>query len=75
MSDDAPVPVSAVRVGIGQFLLAAEHVDVGLVFLADGDRFEVVGEPTNIGGDRYLATVRGPAGDLTAQLIVGHRVN
>jgi hypothetical protein len=75
MSDDDAVPVDAVRVGIGQFLLAAERVDVGLVFVVDGARYEVVGEPSNIGGDRYLATVRGPAGDLTAQLNVGHRVN
>ncbi|WP_328321862.1 hypothetical protein OHA70_25530 [Kribbella sp. NBC_00382] len=75
MSDDAAEPVSAVRVGIGQFLLAAERVVAGLVFVADGDRFEVIGEPMAIGGDRYLATVRGPAGDLTAQLNVGHRVN
>jgi hypothetical protein len=78
LDDLSDVPVDAVRAGPSEFLLAAQRVDVGLVFVVAGDQFEefeVVGEPTNIGGDRYLAIVRGPAGELRAQLTVGHRVN
>jgi hypothetical protein len=41
MNDDG-VPVAAVR--IGQFLLAAERVTSGLVFIVDDARFEVIGE-------------------------------
>lgn len=73
MNDDV-VPVAAVRVGPGHFLLAAERVTSGLVFIVDGARFEVLGEPVSIGGDRFLATIRGPIGQLSAQLQVGHRV-
>lgn len=73
MRDDI-APVDAVRVGPGQFLLAAERVTGGLVFIVAGARFEVVGEPVSIGGDRFLATVQGPNGQLSAQLNVGHRV-
>lgn len=73
MSGDV-VPVDAVRVGPGQFLLAAERVTAGVVFIVEGARFEVLGEPVSIGGGRLLATVRGPIGQLNAQLQVGHRV-
>jgi hypothetical protein len=73
MSDDV-VPVDGIRVGPGQFLLAAEMVELGLVFVIDGDRFEVVGQPVDVGAGRYLATVQGSAGQLTAQLQVGRRV-
>lgn len=73
MSDDV-APVDAVRIGPGRFLLAAERIDPGLVFIVDGARFEVIGEPVSIGRDRFLATVRGPIGQLSAQLQIGHRV-
>lgn len=73
MSDNGAA-VDAVRIGPGQFLLAAELVALGLVFVVDGDRFEVVGQPVDIGAGHYLATVQGPAGQLTARLQVGRRV-
>jgi hypothetical protein len=74
MNDDV-VPVDAVRVGPGQFLLAAEGVTIGLLFAVGGARFEVVSEPVNIGSGQFIATVRGPTGQLSAQLTVGHRVS
>jgi len=68
--------VQAVRVGPGSYLLAAEQIHVGLVFVVAGQRYEVIGEPTAIGGDRYFAAVRRPdGGRLTAQLQVGHKVS
>lgn len=70
------VEVPAVRVAPGSYLLAADRVDVGLVFVVDGERYEVTGQPAAIGGDRYMAVVRRPdGGQLTAQLQIGRRVN
>ncbi|ONI75826.1 hypothetical protein BWI15_08415 [Kribbella sp. ALI-6-A] len=65
MSDeDNTGPVEAVRVGPGQFLLAAERaeVEIGLVFATAGQTFEVVSRPVDVGSGRYLATVNLMAG-------------
>ena len=71
-------PVDAVRVGPGQFLLAAEHVDVGLAFATAGQTFKVVSRPVDVGRGRFLATVDlvdgpGAGRQLTVQLQVGRR--
>jgi hypothetical protein len=66
--------------GDGVFFLAAQAVKRGLVFFDDvSDRFEVVTDPIDAGGGKYIATVRQLSGpgvgrDLTAQLNVGRRV-
>lgn len=80
MSDDAvPVPVHAVRVGPGQFLLAAGSVQAGLTFVVDVQTYVVVSGPVPVGTGTYLATVEVTAGpgvgrQLSAQLQVGRKV-
>lgn len=76
---DHPGPVEAVRVGPGQFLLASERVEIGLMFATAGQTFEVVSRPVDIGSGRYLATVDLVAGpgagrQLTVQVHVGPRI-
>ncbi|MFB6726744.1 hypothetical protein ACFCV3_41625 [Kribbella sp. NPDC056345] len=67
MGDEAEV--AAVRVAPGSYRLQAGRICVGLVFVVDGDRYEVTGQPAPIGSDRYMAVVRRPdGGRLTAQL-------
>jgi hypothetical protein len=72
-------PIEAVRIGPGQFLLAAETLRSTTVFRVGDEIFEVASEPVAVGGGRYFATVEirsGPASGrrLTAQLQVGRRV-
>jgi hypothetical protein len=58
--------VPAMRDG-GVFFLAAETVRRGLVFFDDvSDRFEVVSDPVDVGGGKYLATVRSSPGRMRA---------
>ncbi len=66
------VPVDAVRVGPGQFLLATDRVDVDvdLIFATAGQTFRVITPPVNVGRGRYLPTVDlidGPGGRRSAQ--------
>jgi sarcosine oxidase gamma subunit len=72
-------PVEAVRVGPGQFLLAAERIEMGLTFATAGQTFEIVSRPVDVGSGRFLATVNLVAGpgagrQLTVQVQVGPRV-
>lgn len=72
-------PIPAVRVKPGEFFLAAETVRVGLQFDAEGDVYEVVGDPVRV-GPGWMARVRrvggpGPGGEHNALLHTGKRVN
>jgi hypothetical protein len=72
--------VPAMGAGGGVFFLATQTVKRGLVFFDHvSDRFEVVSDPVDVGGGKYLATVRqltGTNADLerTVQLNVGRQV-
>jgi uncharacterized protein (UPF0128 family) len=72
----ADPPVEAVRVTVGQFLLAAEEVHEGTRFRIKGEVYEVVSKPQVIGTQKYSARVRLPAGRgvIGAWLQVGKRV-
>ncbi|WP_112237837.1 hypothetical protein [Kribbella monticola] len=79
MSNDAAVPIEAVQVGAGRFLLAAEAIAAGALFAVGDQTFRVVSEPVPVGGATYLANItatQGPrAGRLiTAALQVGRQV-
>lgn len=72
-------PVPALRVKPGEFFLAAETVQMGLQFDAEGDLYEVVGRPVRV-GPGWLARVRkvagpGPGCEHNALLHTGKRVN
>jgi hypothetical protein len=73
--DDGPLPVSAVRLGPGQFLLDVADVGPGLVFCLEGRTFRVVSTPVE-NARNYLVTVREIEGpdqgrQLTVQLRLG----
>ncbi|TCC51094.1 hypothetical protein E0H75_13215 [Kribbella capetownensis] len=77
---DSGVPVDAVRAGPGQFRLAAERVEIDLLFATGGQTFRVISRPVDIGSGRYLVTVAVVAGpgagsQLTVQVQVGSRLN
>jgi hypothetical protein len=51
-------PVEAVRVGPGDFILAAEQVELGTRFIVGGRTYEVVSVPRIVATQRYLANVQ-----------------
>jgi hypothetical protein len=72
-------PIPALRVKPGEFFLAAETVQLGLRFDAEGDVYEVVGQPMRV-GPGWMARIRpvsgpGPGGEHTALLHTGRRAN
>jgi hypothetical protein len=72
-------PIPAIRVRPGEFFLAAEAVQLGLRFDADGDVYEVVGRPMRV-GPGWMARVRKVAGsspglEHNALLHTGKRMN
>lgn len=80
MSEDDPAggPVLAVRIGPGNYLVAAGRMQLGQRFAVDGRTFEVVAEPVPVAALTVLATVRevdGPDQDreFTARLQGGER--
>jgi hypothetical protein len=60
MSEDDPAggPVLAVRIGPGNYLVAAGRMQLGQRFAVDGRTFEVVAEPVPVAALTALATVR-----------------
>ncbi|WP_460662883.1 hypothetical protein [Kribbella swartbergensis] len=76
MDDDGSAPVSAVRLGPGQFLLDVADVGHGLTFSVEGRTFRVVSTPLAANAGNYLVTVREIEGpdqgrQLTVQLRLG----
>jgi hypothetical protein len=75
---NATGPVSAVRLGPGQFLLDTEHLGVGVAFTVEGRTFTVVSKPVAHTTRNCFVVVRETAGpeigrQLTMQLRFGCR--
>lgn len=73
-------PVDAVRAKPGEFFLAAEAIELGMRFRAEGTTYEVVGRPVTIGTLMFMATVRILQGEsagkeLQAMLRAGRKVD
>jgi hypothetical protein len=72
------VPITAERLGPGQFRLDAECLQVGIAFSVEGRTFTLVSKPVELTEMNYLVTVHETAGpdvgrQLTVQLRLGRR--